>query len=151
MGVKKRLKEYNGRPCSSDGKESASQCRRPEFSPWVAKIPWRRELQPTPVFLPGEFHGQRSLAGYSPWDREESGMAEWLALPRHLIVRFPSMSVGPFWICCRQPVGLTHWLIQNQCFGSCATPTSGLAQIHEVIKEKLSWGRGGLGILEETF
>jgi len=33
------------------------------------KIPWRREWQPTPVFLPGEFHGQRSLAGYSPWDR----------------------------------------------------------------------------------
>ena len=33
----------------------------------VGKIPWRREWQPTPVFLPGESHGQRSLAGYSPW------------------------------------------------------------------------------------
>ena len=34
---------------------------------WVGKIPWRKEWIPTPVFLPGEFHGQRSLAGYSPW------------------------------------------------------------------------------------
>ena len=34
------------------------------FDPWVRKIPWRREWQPTPVFLSGEFHGQRSLAGY---------------------------------------------------------------------------------------
>ena len=35
-------------------------------NPWVGKIPWRRAWQPTPVFLPGESHGQRSLAGYSP-------------------------------------------------------------------------------------
>jgi len=37
-----------------------------EFNPWVRKIPWRRKWQPTPVFLSGESHGQRSLAGYSP-------------------------------------------------------------------------------------
>ena len=37
------------------------------FDLWVRKIPWRREWQPTPVFLPGEFHGQRSLEGYSQW------------------------------------------------------------------------------------
>ena len=43
------------------------QCKRPGFSPWVGKIPWIREWQPTAVFLPREFHGQRSLAGYSPW------------------------------------------------------------------------------------
>ena len=42
-------------------------CRRPKFDPWVGKIPWRREWLPTPVFLPGEFHGQRSLTEYSPW------------------------------------------------------------------------------------
>ena len=36
-------------------------CRRYRFDPWVGKIPWRRKWQPTPVFLPGEFHGQRSL------------------------------------------------------------------------------------------
>ena len=40
------------------------QCRRPGFDPWVRKIPWRREWLPTPVFLPEEFHGQRSLEGY---------------------------------------------------------------------------------------
>ena len=40
------------------------------FNPWVGKIPWRREWLPTPVFLPGEFHGQTSLAGYSPWGRQ---------------------------------------------------------------------------------
>jgi len=42
------------------------QCRRRGFDPWVGKLPWRRGWQPTPVFLPGESHGQRSLAGYSP-------------------------------------------------------------------------------------
>ena len=47
-----------------------------EFDPWVGKIPWRREWQPTLVFLPGEFHGQRSLVGYSPWGRKESDMTE---------------------------------------------------------------------------
>ena len=35
--------------------------------PWVRKIPWRRKWQPTALHLPGKFHGQRSLAGYSPW------------------------------------------------------------------------------------
>ena len=43
------------------------QFRRPGFDPWVRKIPWRREWQPTLVLLPGESHGQRSLLGYSPW------------------------------------------------------------------------------------
>ena len=37
------------------------------FDPWVRKISWRRKWQPTPVFLPGKSHGQRSLADYSPW------------------------------------------------------------------------------------
>ena len=39
------------------------QCKGPMFDPWVGKIPWRREWLPTPVLLPGEFHGQRSLVG----------------------------------------------------------------------------------------
>ena len=49
------------------------QYRRHEFDPWVGKIPWRREWQPTPGFLPGEFHGERSLAGYSPVGSERAG------------------------------------------------------------------------------
>ena len=43
------------------------QCGRPGFDPWVGKIPWRSTCQPTPVFLPGEFPGQRNLVGYNPW------------------------------------------------------------------------------------
>ena len=53
-------------------KNAPCQCRRHKrrgFNPWVRRIPWRREWQPSPVFLPGESHGQRSLAGYSPLDR----------------------------------------------------------------------------------
>ena len=42
------------------------------FDPWVGKIPWRREWLPTPVIMPGEFHGQRNLAGYHPWGLKES-------------------------------------------------------------------------------
>ena len=45
---------------------SAGRCKRHRFNPWVGKIPWRRAQQPTPAFLPGESHGQRSLAGCSP-------------------------------------------------------------------------------------
>ena len=56
------------------GKESACQCRGYRFDPWVGKIPWRRKWQPTPVFLPGESHGQRS----SPWGHKESNMTEQL-------------------------------------------------------------------------
>ena len=53
----------------ANGKELACQCKRHKrrgFDPWVGKIPWKRAWQPTPVFLPEEFHGQRSLEGYSP-------------------------------------------------------------------------------------
>ena len=49
---------------------------RPKFDPWVGKISWRRTWQPTPVFLPGEYHGQRSLVGYSPCGRTELDMTE---------------------------------------------------------------------------
>ena len=51
-----------------------------KFDPWVGKIPWRRKWLPAPVFLPGEFHGQRSLESYSPWGRKESDMTDWLTL-----------------------------------------------------------------------
>ena len=51
-------------------KESTCQYREHGFHPWVRKIPWRRKWHPTLVFLPGEFHGQWSLVGYSPWGRK---------------------------------------------------------------------------------
>ena len=47
------------------------QCRRPGFHPWVRKIPWEWEWPPTPVFLPGKSHGQRSLAVCSPWSSKD--------------------------------------------------------------------------------
>ena len=56
----------------ASGKEPACQCSRHKrlgFDPWVGKIPWRRAWQPTPVFLPGESHVQRSLVGCSPWSQ----------------------------------------------------------------------------------
>ena len=67
---------FLGFPGGSEGKESACNVGIPGFGPWVGKIPWRREWLPTPVFLPGEFHGQRSLVGYSPWGRKQD-MTEW--------------------------------------------------------------------------
>ena len=52
--------------------------RRTGFNPWVRKIPWRRKWQSTLVFLPGEFHGQRSLMGYTPQGHKELNTTEWL-------------------------------------------------------------------------
>ena len=53
-------------------------CGRPVFDPWIGKIPWKREWQPTTVFLPGKSYGQGSLVGYSPWGIKESDMTEQL-------------------------------------------------------------------------
>ena len=61
-----------------NGKESTCQRRRLKFDSWVGKIPWKREWHPTPVCLPGEFHGQRSLVGYSPWGCKGSDWTEQL-------------------------------------------------------------------------
>ena len=69
-----------GFPGGSGSKESARNAGDPSLIPWVGKIPWRREWQPSPVFLPGEFHGQRSLAGYSPWGCKVSDTTELLTL-----------------------------------------------------------------------
>ena len=54
--------------------------RRPGFNPWVGRILWKREWQPTSVFLPGESHGQSSLAGHSPWGCKETDTTERLTL-----------------------------------------------------------------------
>ena len=54
--------------------------QRLRFNPWIRKIPWRREWLPTPVFLPGESQGRRSLASYSPQCHKESDTTEQLPL-----------------------------------------------------------------------
>ena len=87
------LEDFNGRDCEGWGFSGDSAvkrillqfrgCRRLGFDPWVGKIPWRRVRQPTPVFLPGEPHGQRGLGGYSPWGRTESDMTGQLSMRAH--------------------------------------------------------------------
>ena len=59
------------------------ECRRPGFNPWFWKVPWRRKWRPTLLILPGKSHGQRSLAGYSPWGREESDTTEHARTSTH--------------------------------------------------------------------
>ena len=77
-------------PGGSDGK-----CGRPGFDPWVGKIFWRRAWQPTPVFLPGESHGQRSLQDCSPWGRKELDTTEQLSTAHRLMML--SISSYAYW------------------------------------------------------
>ena len=58
--------QEGGLPWWLSNKESTCQCRRHRFDPRAGEIPWSRKWQPTPIYLPGKSHGQRSLAGYSP-------------------------------------------------------------------------------------
>ena len=72
-------------------KESTCRCmrlKRLRSDHWVRKIPWRRKWQPAPVFSPGRFHGQRSLAGYSPWGHKELDIAELLSTHTLLLSLF---------------------------------------------------------------
>ena len=84
-----------GFPDSASGKELTCQCRRHKrrrFNPWVGKIPWRRAWQPTPVFLPGEFHEQMNVVGYCPLGHKE--LDSWLAITsRRLAETFCKKSV----------------------------------------------------------
>ena len=70
-----------GFPGGTGGKESACQCRRCGFHPWVRKIPCSRKWQSTPVFLPGKSHGQRNLAGL-----KDLNMTEWLRMHAFVIL-----------------------------------------------------------------
>ena len=67
-----------GFPSSSEVKASACSAGDLGSVPGLGRFPWRRKWQPTPVFLPGESHGGRSLAGYSPWGCKESDTTERL-------------------------------------------------------------------------
>ena len=75
-----------GCPGGSEVKAHACVCLkhgRPGFDPWVGKIPWRTKWQLSPVFLPGESHGRRSLVGYNPQGRKESETTERLHFHLH--------------------------------------------------------------------
>ena len=69
--------------------------QRPKFDPWVRKIPWSRKWQLTPVFLPGEFHEQRSLADYSAWSLKELDTAEELNFHFHFDRREYGQQMDP--------------------------------------------------------
>ena len=72
-----------GFPGHTSGKEPTCKFWRQKtcrFDPWVRKIPWKKARQPTPVFLPGESHGQRNLTGYSQWGREQSDTMKQLSI-----------------------------------------------------------------------
>ena len=73
------IEEFCSYMCLMGDKESTCQrrCKKCGFDPWVRKIPRSRTWQLTPVFLPGKFHGQRNLAGYSPWGHKELDTTEW--------------------------------------------------------------------------
>ena len=100
--------KYCSKPClyikvkytgfqGSTSREPDCQCKRYNkcgFSPWVKKFPWRRAWQPSPVFLPGESHGQRSLAGYSPRGFIELDTTERRSTHTVLVLGFPGGSDG---------------------------------------------------------
>ena len=87
-----------GLPRWHSGKESTCQyrrCKRHWFYPWVRKVPWRRKWQPVPVFLPGKFHRQWSLEGYSPWGRIEFDTTKLLSayiLQEYFLILFKAFS-----------------------------------------------------------
>ena len=70
-------------PGGSISKESACNSGDLGSIPGLGRFPWRKEWLHIPVFLPGELHGQRSLAGYSPWYCKESDTTEWLNTHTH--------------------------------------------------------------------
>ena len=80
QGLVRRVLFYNvlywGFPGDSDGKRIHLQCRRPQFNPWVGKIPWRREWLPTPVFLSGYPMDRGAWQATVPWVSKESDTTE---------------------------------------------------------------------------
>ena len=101
------------------------------FHPRVGKIPWRRKWQPTPVFLPGEIHGQRSLAGYSPWDHKESDTTERLThTPTPVVIRINfgiiSVQFSSVQLLSRVRLFATPWIAARQASLSITNSRSSL-------------------------
>ena len=105
-----------------------SAALQPGFDPWVGKIPWRRERQPTPVPLPGKSHGQKSLVEYSPRGPKESNMTEWFHFTYSSRKKFQQVrmslwnlaqwSAWCFWFSCFKLYKFppTHWLFSSEFF-----------------------------------
>ena len=93
------------------------QSGRPELDPWVRKIPWRRERQPLPVFLPGKCHGQKSLLGYNPWGHKESDTIERLTLSLCYTILWSTVSLSSYMF-----KKLKMQLLFGLLFDQCQTP-----------------------------
>ena len=119
-----------GLPGWLSGKEPACQCRKFGFDPWVRKIPWRRKWQPTPVFLLGEFHGQRNLVGYSP---------QGLQSVRHDWAKH-SQKIND--VCCFPPIpiGADCWEVRHNKHTSARTEATYSISVFLAYKvQKLLW------------
>ena len=88
------------------------QCSSPGFSPWIGKIPWRREWLLIPLFLPGELHGQRSLAGYSPWNAKN-----WTSLSDYHFHFFITSRGTGDWRSVTWAVSRAMWTAHNKKIG----------------------------------
>ena len=103
---------YQCFPCGAGGKEPACpgrRCKRSGFNPWVRKIAWRRAWQPTPVFLPGESHGERSLAGYSPRGHKESDTTARLSTHARMMYQWEQCCVNQDTCHQNQPKNTQKW------------------------------------------
>ena len=95
-------------PSGSDSEECACRAWKARFNLSVRKIPWRRERQPTPVFLPGEFDEQRSLVGYSAW-----GYKNWTCLKQLEHASIPPLQCSLYPCPSSYP---SKWLFFSHCF-----------------------------------
>ena len=117
--------------CAILSKESAcnpEDAQEKQVRSLVWKDPWRRKWQPTPVFLPGEFHGQRSLMTYSPWGCKESDTTEQLSAHKQSGVMKSLQS---------QPVWPRRWIIPLSSL-SCLLITSGTVGLSDQLSGYLS-------------
>ena len=128
-------------PCGPSGEEPTCQCgrrRRRGLNPWVRKIPWRRKWQPTPVFLTGISHGQRSLVSYRSWDRKKSDVTQWLStLQLFAVLNNLSYIKGipafinfflhlSQWLFPQEVDLQSSWLTQRSCFPGLQDLTAGV-------------------------
>ena len=129
-GIWHQLKTAEDFPGGASSKQLACQCRRRGFDPLAREISWRRAWQPTPVFLPGESYGQRSLVGYSPWGHKELNIIKWLStqkrkncsLDRHTAIFKMNNPQGPtvqhrklWWMLRGAPNGRGIWRRMDTC------------------------------------
>ena len=97
------------------GRESTCHCwnhMRHGFNPWIRKIPWRTEWQPAPVFWPGEYHGQRSLVGYSAWCHK-SIPHNWAHIKTHRAVHQGELILLFIKLKNKSRTWLSHWITTN--------------------------------------